>query len=234
MNNKIKHLAMAGALITLMEASNAATISVLDMTPTSTSISGFTVTGGTLVGSTRTYTLTQTADLDGGSVDDTLSFDLIYEAYTGSTYAAGDVTLGTTSTPNGNNINWHSNEFTTGDTLSLEVANISYTDGEGDETLAFKGFTSMRPAAVTSIGTPTGDIDYYVGLIGATTVTIDPTAEASLTSNGASPTVFLTAADGPVRLRNLDFQFETSQIPEPSSTALLCLGGLALILRRRK
>ena len=49
-------------------------------------VSGFTVSGGALVGSTRTFTLTQTGDLDGGALDDTLSFDLIYEAYTGSTF----------------------------------------------------------------------------------------------------------------------------------------------------
>ncbi len=201
-------------------------------------VSGFTVSGGALVGSTRTFTLTQTGDLDSGTLDDTLSFDLIYNAYTGSTFSGGDVTLGTASTPNVNNVNWHNNNFTTGNTLSLEVANISYADGEGDETAVFNGFTSIRSISFgAGPTTPAGDIDYYVGLVGATTVTGDPTFTPSLTSNGTSPTLFFTAANGPVRLRDIDLQFETvtAAVPEPSSFALI--GGVFAcfaVSRRRR
>jgi hypothetical protein len=47
----------------------------------------------------------------------------------------------------------------------------------------------------------------------------------------ADGTIEITAI-GSINLQTLEFQF--SQVPEPSSTALLGLGGLALILRRRK
>lgn len=146
------------------------------------------------------------------------------------------MTLGAASTPNVNNVNWHNNNFTTGNTLSLEVANISYTDGEGDETVAFDGFTSIRSISFgAGPTTPAGNIDYYVGLVGATTVTGDPTFTPSLTSNGTSPSLFLTASNGPVRLRDLDFQFQTVAVavPEPSSIALLC-GGLGVLAMRRR
>ena len=199
-------------------------------------ISGFAVSGGALVGSTRTFTLTQTGDLDSGTFDDTLSFDLIYEAYTGSTFSAGDVTLGAASTPNVNNVNWHNNNFTTGNTLSLEVANVSYTDGEGDETIAFNGFTSIRSISFgAGPTTPAGNIDYYVGLLGATTVTGDPTFTPSLTSNGTSPSLFFTASNGPVRLRDIDFQFETvAAVPEPSSFAIIGSALACFAVRRRR
>lgn len=39
---------------------------------------------------------------------------------------------------------------------------------------------------------------------------------------------------GSFRFNSFDFAFEADAVPEPSSTALLGLGGLALILRRRK
>ena len=192
-------------------------------------VSGFDVSGS-LVGSTYTFTLTQTGNLDGGlGADDTLTFDLIYEAYTGSDFIDGDVTLGTQSTPNTSNVNWHNNTFESGDTISLEVANINYTSAESR--VAFDGFTSFR--VVSFAAAPDGAFDFYVGTTGATVLNADPTFNADLESNGTSSSLFFTAGGGPFRLRDLDLQFETSPIPEPSSTALLGLGGLALILRRR-
>ena len=238
MNKLHTFLILALATGLFGSSAQAGIININDLAPNDlgNTISGFTVSGGALVGSTRTFTLTQTGDLDGGALDDTLSFNLIYEAYTGSTFSAGDVTLGAASAPNVNNVNWHNNNFTTGNTLSLEVANISYTDGEGDETVAFDGFTSIRSISFgAGPTTPAGNIDYYVGLVGATTVTGDPTFTPSLTSNGTSPSLFLTASNGPVRLRDLDFQFQTVAVavPEPSSIALLC-GGLGVLAMRRR
>lgn len=238
MNRLLQALAVGTLLLANCAGSpvHANLITVINMAADDTSVSGFNVTGA-LVGNTYTFTLTQTGNLDGGTVNDTLSFDLIYETYTGSTFSGGDVTLGTASTPNVNNQNWHSSLFTTGDTLSLEVANISYTDGEGDETLAFNGFTSIRPTSFTSASnsTPAGDIDYYVGLTGATTITDDPTFVADLiASNGTSPSLFFTASNGPVRLRDLSFQFQTSAAPEPSSIALVFSGIGLLVIRRRR
>ena len=145
------------------------------------------------------------------------------------------MTLGTTqTTPNTGNQNFHNNTFVMGNTISLEVANISYTDGEGDETIAFDGFTTFQ---IRNIDDPDVALDYYIGLTGATTVSGNPTFNASLASNGTSPSLFFTAADSErVRVRNLDFQFETVPIgvPEPSSLAYAAVLGLAGLRRRRR
>ncbi len=224
-------LLLVAACTALSVSANAAVININNMAPDNASVSGFTVSVGALVDNKYTYTLTQTGDLDGSGGNDTLTFDLIYSGYTGSTFSAGDVTLGTATAPKViNNVNWFDNEYSTGMTLSLEVANIVYTSSES--TVAFDGFTAID--AISYSSTPAGNISYYVGLTGATTVTGDPNFTPSLTSNGTSPTLYFTAAGGPVRLRNLDFQFVTSAIPEPSSFALL-LGGLGMLtlIRRR-
>ncbi|MGJ8672687.1 PEP-CTERM sorting domain-containing protein [Rubritalea sp.] len=232
MKTTTKTLLTASALLVLASTqANAALISIDNLAPDAAMNSGFTI-GSSTVGNIVTLSFTQTGDLDGGSSDDTLSFDLLYTAYTGSTFDGTDVTLGAASTPNMSNINWHSNLFPEGSTLGLEVTNISYTDGEGDEAVVFNGFTSIIPTHYSNA--IVGDVDYYVGLVGATTVTGDPTFNAALTSNGTDNSIYFTASDGPVRLRNLDFQFETVAVPEPSSVALLGLGFGALAFRRRR
>ncbi|MEP2777535.1 MAG: PEP-CTERM sorting domain-containing protein [Luteolibacter sp.] len=238
MKSQNRILLFVSALSALTLSANAATINIdnLSASDAGNTVSGFTVTGS-LTDDTYTFSFTQTGDLDGGlGGDDTLEFDLIYNSYTGSTFDGTDVTLGTTqTTARTTNVNWHSNGFDNGNTLSLQIANVAYTSAES--TVAFNGFTQLRLVRYAS--TPAGDIDYYVGLAGATTVTVDPSggfgSPASLTSNGTSDTLYFTAADGPARLRNADFNFETSAIPEPTTPAMILggLGMLALIRRRQ-
>lgn len=233
---KLKNIAYALMLsLALPLSANADLIDIIDLETrdAGTTHNGFTVTGSfSPSGNTYTFSFTQTGNLDSGTVDDTLSFDLIYEAYTGSTISGGNVTLGTTQVAPIVTRNWHTGSFDAGETLSLQIANVSYTDGEGDGTIVFNGFQAITPTSYTD--TPTGNIDYYVGLAGATTITDDPTFNADLlTANGTSTSLFFTAGGGPVRLRNLDFQFETITVPEPSSIMLFGLALSGLAFRRR-
>lgn len=200
-------------------------------------LQGFTPTLSTS-GQVVTYSFNQTGDIDGaGIADDTLSFDILYTAFAGSTVAAnGDVTLGTQIQPITNNINFVQNNFEDGDTLGLEIVNINYIDGEGDETIAFDGFNAI--AVVNFAQTPDGVLDVHVGLAGATAINLDPTNQnLDITSNGADSSLFFTIApgDGPVRLRDVDFQFHLNPIPEPSTSLLLSLILFgSMFIRRRK
>ena len=242
MKNKL--LLTATATLALANLSNAATISVVNLRPGDTGNGGFSVSNTTssAPGIVRTISFTQTGDLDGGlGGNDTLSFDLVETYYTGSTFSAGDVTLGGQANVAGNGNNFGNNNIGNLSTLTFEITNVVYTSAES--TVDFSGFTEIRK--VNSAPAPTNgeDITFYVGETGATTVLLtvnNSNQDFDLTSNSDNTLLTLTtdysslASGGLIRLRELDFAFETSLIPEPSSTALLGLGGLALLLRRRR
>ena len=100
-------------------------ITIENFDPVQTDVSDFTVTTST-TGNTVIHSFTQTGDLDGaGIADDTLSFDLVTNAFTDSTFDGTNVSLGTNQITPAIGRNFHNNLFTTGDTLSLEA--VSYT-----------------------------------------------------------------------------------------------------------
>jgi len=109
-------------------------------TQPNSSVGAFTVTTSTS-GTSTIYSFTQTGNLDGvGTANDTLSFDLIYDVYTGSTFDGTNVTLGTPTAYNtGGNIHFmndyiadpDTNAVEAGNSCSASISNIMYTSGEG-------------------------------------------------------------------------------------------------------
>ncbi|MCP5536221.1 MAG: hypothetical protein H7A51_08315 [Akkermansiaceae bacterium] len=156
-----------------------------------------------------------TTDFDGGGTDDTLTFDVVYDYYTGSTFSAGTLTLGTAATPQSGGLNWGDNTFDSGDTLSLLVQNISYTSGEADgTTVAFAGFTGLRRVDVDST-----TFDTYVGgaLTGQSTVSSTGAGELDISALGSSAQLYFTSGGtgngNTIRLRDLDMRFNTVPVP---------------------
>lgn len=198
-------------------------------------------------GDPTTYSFSQTADLDGGTVNDTLTFDFVYTIYTGSTISGGDVILGTSQPLTNPSANSHfgqnyvgdgvdpgtsTNNLEAGDSFKLSIQNIVYTDGEGDGDIAnFLGFVDMH-----KFGGGTDDL--LLGTTGYTNLTVGASGLAVDFGGYVAGDLVLTTsiASGSTaqRLRDLQFTFETVPVPEPSSTALLGLGLSSLLLRRKR
>ena len=241
MKKTTKSIITVAATLALVQSSNAATISILNLSANAggSIVSGFTVSSASSgTPEIQTYSLTRTGDLDGLGSDDTLAFNLISKRYTGSTISAGDVTLGTQAAAHDANVNWGSSIVADLSTLTFEITGVTYSSAES--TVAFSGFNEIQKVG----GNPsnTESVDFYFGTTGATTANITAgNQNFDLSSNPDQASMFLAltteydaSETGNIRLRNLDFSFETSPIPEPSSTALLGLGFGALVLRRRR
>lgn len=176
----------------------------------------FTVTTTSTAGATPTvYRFTSTGDLDGGTTDDTLSFDFVYTIYTGTSISGSDVTLGTPSPLVSGSANVHFmqdyvgdpniNRLAAGESFTVVIQNIVYTDGEGDgEVASFSGFDE-----ITKFGT--GDTPVLIGTADASSVTVDA-ATGSVIPLGGVPdltlTTTITSGVADQRLRDLDFSFE--------------------------
>ena len=251
MKTKIPHLILALSL-SLYAAQSASAADVLiefgtfDANGTGTSYAidgsgGQSATLSTTVGNPTTYSFTLSgADLDLGGVNDTLTFDLVYTLYTGSTFDGSDVTLGTTVALDALQTHYYqnyvgdsnTNVLFAGESIRLSIQNISYTDGEGDSNIArFLGFEQFSKFGGSSDGQ-----DLLLGTTNYNTIDV-------LTTNGVVDfggyvaddlvlTTNITSGSANQRFRDLHFDFEV--VPEPSSTALLGLGGLAFALRRRR
>ena len=238
MKNRFLILAIAVASLSLSQTSNADIVNILNLDPTAGS--GVFSTTVSTVGTTHTVSFTGTDDFDGGGTNDILTFDMVYEFHTGSSYSgtSPNVTtnLGTAALPTSSGQNWGDNTFGGGDTLSLLVQNIVYIDGEMDGNIAvFDGFTGINPIDFNDLGS----IDLAVGgaLTGQTIVaTPGGSGDIDLTSLGNSAQLFLTSdtGNGNIRLRDLDLQFSTIAVPEPSTFSLFGLAVVGLISRRRR
>lgn len=164
---------------------------------------------------TSTYTITG-FDFNGDTNNDTLTFDLIQSASVGNITNDGTAGVGV-SANNSTGVNG-------ADVLTISFGNatVALGGGSGDSYIAsLVGFTG---ASIDLRNSPTYSIGDATGLTG-TTATFTSTPSFDLET---------TSGTGNTRLTNVAFSVSVTAVPEPSSAALLGLGGLALILRRRK
>jgi len=223
-------------LLTLSSVSQAAIVNFLNLNTALTgngltagvdgtpeSATGVSVTGS-LVGNNYEYDVTYSADINGDSVSDTLTFTVLIEGFSGGTNVSGGTSLGT---PPGNTTNdasvtlgntetlvtidnstWRvgNNRFSSGETLKFSVIEISSTIAE---TVAFTGFdqvfsnenASNSHQAIIGLGTGLLGQDFNNNL----TLNYFPGANATAGNqnnptrsiDGASPTEFyISAAQG--------------------------------------
>ena len=192
----------------------------------------FTVTSA-VDGNDILYSWTRTGNLDGGTVNDTLSFDLRAKAWTGSSFDGTDVTLGTsynlgndysgTGTPN-----QHfgpSGDIDNNQSFQLSMENISFTQGEALGWVAtFDGFSAISKYAAEAE-------TVYFGTAGAEVRTADGAAQ-NFTGPLQVLTVSMIGSDNNNRFRDVDFSFTTA-IPEPATLGMVAaFGGGILFIRR--
>lgn len=189
-------------------------------------------------------------DGDGdGSTDDSFSFDLTF-----TTPNTNGISLWGQGTNISNAAGTNTSFGNLGD-LTVSVSNVVGTNSAG-EAFVFDGFTGLTlasgdgsPMTDTNPGTPATQnrtIDFN-----GTTASFDNTGNTAIGfvflqqffDFSATPTLVLdnqgvansgAPADGTLVIRELDFQFSTVAVPEPSSATLIALGltGLTLIRRR--
>lgn len=199
----------------------------------------------TLVDGDYLYAITYSGlDLDGVAGLDTLNFTVRVAGFANGTVVNGG--LGASSATIGNNPRdvmlstglgnpgaWGTagDTLTTNTSLGFSVESFSVSTGQSAE---FDGFSRVfidesRSSAHQIV------IGEGLGLNGYTfnndlTVNLSPVANPNLYVSGA-----VSGAAGAVGVGNVDFSITVSSaVPEPSSAALIGVGGIALILRRRR
>ena len=256
MNNMTKIIAMSVAVASGTSMASAAVISFTDLgvadalgalqadgSGTDLAVSRAASTGG------FTYSVTYTgADFDGVGGNDTLTFDVVVTGYNGSTYsysatpgASSMTALGSTVGIDTSKSSWSSiagsnpDRFLAGQTLEFSVSNLSVTGTTSGYVATLDSFDGFRVKEDASSN--------HRGVIGIENSLNSYHTDGSADFNGLSetPVLYITSAstsnNGRYGIENVDFNIEVVSsvaVPEPSSTALIGLGGLALILRRRK
>ena len=236
MKTKIPHLMLACLFGATIASQGAATLINVDDANNGTGVDqGGTASLGTLSLSTQIpnfsnnatlgYTVTG-LDLDGiGGNDDEVVINFLATSSTGNIntrpLSGTNAQLGTSDGANGS--------FLNGDSSNLEITfsdiSVNLNGGSNNGWAAFNGFYELNLSSFSTAGEETninGDLYTVDGgnsnpfAISGNTLAID------LEPDGEATTAF--------RLANWSFSF--SAVPEPSSTALLGLGGLAFALRR--
>lgn len=229
---KNKHLTTILACVTMAGSSQAA-LTQLFVTNTNGDIAGVTESGGIATGGDTSHTYSFTSVVADGVTFD-LSFDM---TATGGYLRGNNSTMGIHSsavaeTSNGNG----RNQVGIGEVLAFDNITISNVSGgtiqfEGIQRLLYNVADENGDAGtVTAVGDNTKVLswsqlsDYF-------DVATEFTNDGGL---GIISEISVTATGDDFRFGGLEMTFTGTAIPEPSSSALLGLGGLALILRRRK
>ena len=212
-------------------------------TQANSNVGTFTVTPSA-AGDPTTYSFTRTGNLDGGTINDTLSFDFVYTMYTGSSFDGTDVTLGTSvalanfSNPHFMNNyvgDTNTNVLAPCDSFTVSITNISYTSGEGFNSpgVSFDGFNS-----IAKFGGSSPDA-IYLGTTGAVTKTVASGTGTTITLDGVTDlamTTSITTGTTNQRWRDLNFSFtvpDALAVPEPSSALMFLIGSVVCLARRR-
>lgn len=209
----------------IVQSASAATITVSDQTPnggrTLTTTAG-SVSAPPLI-PTTTYTITG-LDLtsEGGTASETIAFDVTY-TQTGGTGVQFNG-FGNVSVTGGDN-----NQIDLGETLTATISlNAGLTTFAGTIDL---GFILAQPGGVSS--DESWNVIHENGTIAATQ------------TNGNNPATFasssfftLETTDGEqlfdrINLQRFTVEINANEVPEPGSLALVGLGGLCLLRRRR-
>ena len=161
-----------------------------------------------------TYTLT--ADFDTDGIDDLLTFDIIATAAVGNIGDNGSGFIGTGGPRIGD-----------GETLTYtaDVPTAAFKVSSGDIfTANFDGFTGVDFGQV---------FEGSALIINGTSFATEP--------SGLTPAqqIDITVSSGPNQvvapfISGVDFNITVEEVPEPSSTALLGLGALGFLVRRRR
>ena len=168
--------------------------------------------------STGIITYTLTADFDADGVSDMLTFDIIATADTGNININGGGFVGV-----GNP------RIDAGETLTYtaDVPTASFIASDGGVFVAsFEGFTGGLFQNTDFPDTPTTDV-FTANGVGFLTTDFSVTAADALTITSNEPLIFTSGID-------FDIAVEAVPVPEPSSTALLGLGALGFLARRRR
>jgi len=214
--NKKTIISIAVASLGICAASGAS-LSLTSLSPATTAITGtassgtLTTLSGTLVealGSTVglvTFSLQLTGVTADELTGDTVTFDLSMIASAGDGISV-------------NQQNWVVDKLGDG----LHSTDIDTSSGgarvDSDETIQF----SLSNAKINGGAATLSNISFSNPLTN------------NANTGGSISTAGLFTTTGGVRLKDIDVSFDVVTVPEPSSSALLGLGGLALILRRRK
>jgi hypothetical protein len=250
MKTKIPYLILAGLFGTAMASQAAVIVDVFDADFDPDAGQFGTTSLGTLSRDqnvvdgagpqTLQYTVSGLTIDDDGTANDSVTITFSASAFDAS---SGNTNINS-GVNNGSGLGFfaHANGWSEDDDiLRMDFTNITVdVSGGGFSAAEFLGFTALT---VQNGGngesgdayTVNGDLYSFDTLgdfsgAGSTNYAVSPSN--SLELEGVS---FGTVnGGGSYRWQDMDFQFSATAVPEPSSTALLGLGGLALMLRRKR